>query len=288
MPTSAAAPCRAETCFLQQAYELGDSLSNWETVFWRADGELINVECTVRPQHQDGECVGVVVAFRDIAERKRHEAETQWQLRHDHLTKLHNRRHFEYMLEQEIFRLRRSTEQSALLFIDLDRFKHINDTAGHAAGDALLASIGRKLKARSRQSDLVARLGGDEFAVLLRNVDDGSVLALAEKFRAILDEERLQPRRARVRGLGQRGHRAPEPPHAVTRLRDELRRRGLPHRQAPGPQPHPHVRPGRRRRRAGRLAADRGRSGSRARSTAATLRCSSSPSSTCAACPPTP
>lgn len=184
-------PVPAETCFLQQAYELGDSLSNWETVFWRTDGELVNVECTVRPQHQEGECVGVVVAFRDIAERKRHEAETQWQLRHDHLTKLHNRRHFEYMLEQEIFRLRRSSEQSALLFIDLDRFKHINDSAGHAAGDALLASIGRKLKARSRQSDLVARLGGDEFAVLLRNVDDGNVLALAEKFRAILDEERF-------------------------------------------------------------------------------------------------
>ncbi|MBX3620753.1 MAG: EAL domain-containing protein, partial [Rhizobacter sp.] len=181
-------PVPAETCFLQQAYELGDSLSNWETVFWRADGEMLNVECTVRPQHQGDECVGVVVAFRDIAERKRHEAETQWQLRHDHLTKLHNRRHFEYMLEQEIFRLRRSSEESALLFIDLDRFKHINDTAGHAAGDALLASIGRKLKARSRQSDLVARLGGDEFAVLLRNVDDGSVLQLAEKFRTILDE----------------------------------------------------------------------------------------------------
>lgn len=185
-------PVPAETCFLQQAYELGDSLSNWETVFWRADGEMLNVECTVRPlyqnQHQGGDCVGVVVAFRDIAERKRHEAETQWQLRHDHLTKLHNRRHFEYMLEQEIFRLRRSAEQSALLFIDLDRFKQINDTAGHAAGDALLASIGRKLKSRSRQSDLVARLAGDEFAVLLRNVDDGSVLALAEKFRAILDD----------------------------------------------------------------------------------------------------
>jgi diguanylate cyclase (GGDEF)-like protein/PAS domain S-box-containing protein len=178
----------AETCFLQQAYELGDSLSNWETVFWRRDGEMLNVECTVRPQHHENECVGVVVAFRDIAERKRIEAETQWQLRHDHLTKLHNRRHFEYMLEQEIFRLRRSHEESALLFIDLDRFKHINDTAGHAAGDALLVTIGRKLKARSRQSDLVARLGGDEFAVLLRNVDDGGVQQLAEKFRAILDE----------------------------------------------------------------------------------------------------
>jgi diguanylate cyclase (GGDEF)-like protein/PAS domain S-box-containing protein len=184
-------PVPAETCFLQQAYELGDSLSSWETVFWGADGQPISVECTVRPQHHAGECVGVVVAFRDIAERKRFDAEMEWQLHHDHLTQLHNRRHFEDMLEQEIFRLRRSAEQSALLFIDLDRFKHINDSAGHAAGDALLATIGHKLKARSRQSDLVARLGGDEFAVLLRNVDDGKVLALAEKFRAILDEMRF-------------------------------------------------------------------------------------------------
>jgi diguanylate cyclase (GGDEF)-like protein/PAS domain S-box-containing protein len=181
----------AETCFLQQAYELGDSLSNWETVFWRADGQALNVECTVRPQQHDGECTGVVVAFRDIAERKRFDAEMQWQLRHDHLTQLANRRHFEDMLEQEIARLRRSDERSALLFIDLDRFKLINDTAGHAAGDALLASIGRKLKARSRQSDLVARLGGDEFAVLLRNIDDGRELALAETFRAILDDTRF-------------------------------------------------------------------------------------------------
>jgi len=180
-----------DTCFLQQAYELGDSLSNWETVFWRVDGQPISVECTVRPQHQDGECVGVVVAFRDIAERKRFEAEMQWELHHDHLTKLSNRPHFEDMLEQELARLKRSTEQSALLFLDLDRFKQINDSAGHAAGDALLVSIGQKLKSRARQSDLVARLGGDEFAVLLRNVDETSVVALADQFRAILDEMRF-------------------------------------------------------------------------------------------------
>ncbi len=178
----------SDTCFLQQAYELGDSLSNWETVFWRADGQALSVECTVRPLQEDGECVGVVVAFRDIAERKRFEAELQWQVHHDHLTKLFNRPYFEDMLGQELFRLKRSSERSALLFIDLDRFKQINDTGGHAAGDALLVSIGQRLKSRSRQSDLVARLSGDEFAVLLRNVDDQTVLPLAEKFRAILDE----------------------------------------------------------------------------------------------------
>ncbi len=178
----------SETCFLHQAYELGDSLSNWETVFWRADGQALSVECTVRPQHHDGECVGVVVAFRDNAERKRFEAELQWQVHHDHLTKLFNRQYFEDMLEQELLRLKRSSERSALLFIDLDRFKQINDNAGHAAGDALLSGIGQKLKSRARQSDLVARLAGDEFAVLLRNVDDDKVVALAEKFRAILED----------------------------------------------------------------------------------------------------
>lgn len=181
-------PIPPETCFLQQAYELGDSLSNWETVFWRADGHAFTVECTVRPQYRESECVGAVVAFRDIAERKRFEAELQWQLHHDHLTKLYNRAYFENALEQELLRLKRSSERSALLFIDLDRFKYVNDTAGHAAGDALLTSIGQKLKSRSRQSDLVARLSGDEFAVLLRNVDETHIASLAEQFRAILDE----------------------------------------------------------------------------------------------------
>ncbi|WP_284620152.1 EAL domain-containing protein [Aquabacterium humicola] len=184
-------PVGPDACFLQHAYELGDSLSDWQTVFWRADGEPLAVECNLRPQYQAGQCTGVVVAFRDITERKRFEAELQWQLQHDHLTRLFNRRHFEHLLEQEVIRLRRSTEQSALLFIDLDRFKHINDSAGHAAGDALLASIGRKLHARARESDAVARLSGDEFAVLLRNVDDHGLLALAETFRAILDDGRF-------------------------------------------------------------------------------------------------
>ncbi|NRF70279.1 EAL domain-containing protein [Aquincola sp. S2] len=184
-------PIAADSSFLQHAYELGDSLSDWETVFWRADGEPLSVECNVRPQYQGEHCSGVVVAFRDITERKRFEAELQWQLQHDHLTRLYNRRHFEHLLEQEVIRLRRSSEQSALLFIDLDRFKHINDTAGHAAGDALLATIGRKLHARARESDAVARLSGDEFAVLLRNVDDHGLLALAETFRAILDDSRF-------------------------------------------------------------------------------------------------
>ncbi len=184
-------PVAAEASFLQQAYELADSLDDWETVFRRADGELFDVECNVRPQFQGDRCTGSVVAFRDITERKRFEAELQWQLQHDHLTRLYNRRHFEQQLDQELIRLRRSAELSALLFIDLDRFKHINDTAGHAAGDALLASIGRKLLARARASDVVARLSGDEFAVLLRNVDEPGLVALAESFRAVLDDGRF-------------------------------------------------------------------------------------------------
>jgi diguanylate cyclase (GGDEF)-like protein len=161
-----------------------------------------------------------VVAFRDIAERKRFEAELQWQLHHDHLTKLFNRQYFENALEQELSRLKRSTERSALLFIDLDRFKQINDTAGHAAGDALLTNIGQKLKSRARQSDLVARLSGDEFAVLLRNVDEARVVALAEQFRLILDEMRFvyEGRAFEVSGsvgIGRVNRHTPSPAHAM-------------------------------------------------------------------------
>ncbi|MBI2381634.1 MAG: EAL domain-containing protein [Gammaproteobacteria bacterium] len=184
-------PVPLDTCFLHQAYELGDSLRDWETQFWRADGTALSVECTLEPLRQDGEPVGAVVAFRDISERKLIEREREWQVRHDHLTQLLNRGAFDEALSQEVMRLKRSEEASALLFIDLDRFKQINDSAGHAAGDALLVAIAQKLMSRQRRSDVLARLGGDEFAVLLRHVDSGQVAGLAEQFRAILDETRF-------------------------------------------------------------------------------------------------
>ncbi|MDH5632604.1 MAG: EAL domain-containing protein [Gammaproteobacteria bacterium] len=180
-------PNLPETCFLQQAYETGDNLESWETVFWNASGQAIDVECGIQPLYIDGDLQGSVVVFRDIVERKLFERELLWQANHDPLTELYNRNYFEDELRHEVARRQRSDELSALLYIDLDQFKYVNDTAGHAAGDELLVEISHLLRARLRDTDLLARLGGDEFAIIARNIDRESVAAVAESFRIVLE-----------------------------------------------------------------------------------------------------
>ena len=167
---------------------MGDELGFWETVFWNSAGQVIDVECSVQPLHINGRHEGSVVGFRDIVDRKVLERELLWQANHDSLTELNNRNYFEDELEREVAQRQRSGESSAVLFIDLDRFKQINDTAGHAAGDSLLIEISRQLRARLRTTDLLARLGGDEFAVILRNVNEDGVADVAESFREVLEE----------------------------------------------------------------------------------------------------
>jgi len=157
-----------------------------ETYFTRFDGNTTQVELTIFPLQIDGKTEGAVIAFRDISERKLLEEELKWQVNHDSLTKLFNRKYFEDALEEEVRRLKRSDEESALLYIDLDRFKYINDTAGHATGDKLLIEIGHKMSQRLRQSDLLARIGGDEFAIIMRNIDKNSIVAAVEEFRTLL------------------------------------------------------------------------------------------------------
>jgi diguanylate cyclase (GGDEF)-like protein/PAS domain S-box-containing protein len=181
-------PNPPETCFLQQAYAAGEALRSWGTVFWHKTGVPVSVECTAFPLQIEGRLEGSVIAFRDVTERRRLEQELLWQANHDPLTRLHNRNFFEKQLEDEVHRLKRSGETSALLYLDLDRFKYINDTAGHAAGDQLLVEISDQLRSRLRDSDLLARLGGDEFAIILRNVTGEGVHAAADGFREILEQ----------------------------------------------------------------------------------------------------
>jgi diguanylate cyclase (GGDEF)-like protein/PAS domain S-box-containing protein len=180
-------PVAQEGCFLQKSYANGDKIQAKETIFWHRSGEPIPVELTLYPLTIEDKREGSVVAFRDISERKLLEEELRWQAGHDVLTKLHNRRYFEDQLNQEVERLKRSNEVSALLYLDLDRFKYINDTAGHAAGDRLLIEIAQQMNQRLRRSDMLARLGGDEFAVILRNVSKKSVEPVAEDYREMLD-----------------------------------------------------------------------------------------------------
>jgi len=176
-------PIPRSGCFLSQCYARGDQVSAWQTAFWSAAGQAIPVECTVFPLEVDGRREGSVIAFRDVSARRRLEEELRWQASHDALTKLKNRGWFEAQLDQEIARLKRSGQSSLLLFIDLDRFKYINDTAGHTAGDHLLVEIGRRLAARLRGNDQLARMGGDEYAVILRNVPTERAAQTAEEFR---------------------------------------------------------------------------------------------------------
>lgn len=174
-------------CKLSKSYKDGRPLYNWATIFRHKNGNTIPVECTVQALNIDNILEGSVVAFRDISERKLMEEELIWQANHDTLTKLPNRLYFEHQLEQEVTRLQRSDEFGALLFIDLDRFKYFNDTAGHATGDRLLIEISRKLKARLRSCDSIARLGGDEFSIILRNINPKSAFGAADMFRRVTD-----------------------------------------------------------------------------------------------------
>lgn len=173
-------------CPLLQSYARGSELSGWQTAFWTAQGKPLPVECTVFPMRVEGERSGSVVAFRDVSARRRLEDELRWAAEHDTLTKLYNRAWFERHLEEEISRLRRSGQTSLLLFLDIDRFKYINDTAGHSAGDQLLIEVSQRLKSRLRATDHLARMGGDEFALVLRNVAVDDLEGLADGFRRAL------------------------------------------------------------------------------------------------------
>lgn len=175
-----------QACFLSQCYRDGNQVNAWQTVFWNESGRAVPVECTVYPLDIDGRREGSVVAFRDVSQRRLLEDELRWQASHDALTKLHNRAFFEQQLVQEVQRLKRSDQCSLLLFVDVDRFKYINDTAGHAAGDQLLIESSLRLKQRLRGSDTVARMGGDEYALILRNVGSNDAEKVADEFRRAL------------------------------------------------------------------------------------------------------
>ncbi len=182
-----------ETCFLSNCYDKASQLTSWQTVFWHRKGHSFPVECSVYPLEMDGEHVGSVVAFRDISERKVLEEELRWQASHDPLTKLFNRKYFEEQIDEEVEKLKRNNSCSALLLVDIDRFKYINDTAGHVAGDALLVDVGKRLQRRLRSSDTLARIGGDEYAIIIRNIVSGheEVMAAAEAFRHVLEEKKF-------------------------------------------------------------------------------------------------
>ena len=140
---------------------------SYETEYTTPAGDTLYYESRVAPRIVDGNIVGLTLSARDITQRKRDEAKIEHLAYHDELTDLPNRRLLMDRLQHALSVARRHKTMGALLFLDLDRFKNINDSLGHAVGDAILCEVARRLKQSVRAEDSVARLGGDEFMVLL-------------------------------------------------------------------------------------------------------------------------
>jgi diguanylate cyclase (GGDEF)-like protein/PAS domain S-box-containing protein len=159
----------------------GESIDNFETEGIRKDGSVIALSLTVSPvTDANGRIVSTAIIARDTTERVRYEERLRHMADHDQLTGLLNRRRFDEQLKRELARAGRYEAHTAVLSIDIDNFKSINDSAGHAAGDAVLVQVARVLTNRFRLTDVVARLGGDEFAVLLSAVGVAEARAAAE------------------------------------------------------------------------------------------------------------
>ena len=160
----------------------------YEKRYRRKDGATVWVEISLSAQHDDdGELSLFVAHIQDLTARKAEEAEIRRQVHLDPLTGLPNRRMFLDRLEFTWNQAQRHNRAFAIIYLDLDDFKPINDRHGHAAGDALLIEVARRLLDCTRASDTVARLGGDEFVVLLAEVSEHSAPAsVAEKILSAL------------------------------------------------------------------------------------------------------
>jgi len=152
-----------------------------EMQYRRKDGTYVDVEINVNLVSYRGKKVFCVIS-RDITPRKLAEKQLIHTATHDPLTKLTNRLVFYDRIAMELARARRNMTKLALIYIDLDRFKIINDTLGHSTGDQLLKAVAERLKSLLRESDTLARMGGDEFMYILPEVEsDGNVSKVAQK-----------------------------------------------------------------------------------------------------------
>ena len=159
--------------------------SSWHfTMLRRRDGHVVLVDGNVASIiDEERHALGSVVTFRNVTAAKRLTDELQHQAHHDPLTGLPNRRAFESRLRRAVISAKEQSCRHALLYFDLDHFKPVNDTAGHAAGDELLRQLAKLLRSQLREHDALARLGGDEFAILLEDSTTEQASYVAEKVR---------------------------------------------------------------------------------------------------------
>jgi len=161
----------------------------FETVHLDVEGKPHFLSFSAK-SHKDiaGRVIRISGTARDITEQKAFQHQLSYHAEHDSLTGLFNRNYFQQELERTVARVARNESDCALFYFDLDQFKYINDTLGHAAGDRLLVEVAALLSTHVRDGDLLARFGGDEFTLLLYNIDKRDVLSAAENFRALCDD----------------------------------------------------------------------------------------------------
>jgi diguanylate cyclase (GGDEF)-like protein/PAS domain S-box-containing protein len=148
----------------------GGDIPPTETVRYRKDGKPVDVILAGSPIRVRDQLVGAVAVYIDISQRKRMEQQLAHSATHDALTDLPNRMLFNDRLNMAIEQADINQSKVAIMMLDLDRFKEVNDTLGHDVGDILLQAVGSRLKNTLRNSDTVARMGGDEFMLILPNV----------------------------------------------------------------------------------------------------------------------
>lgn len=168
---------RQDTAYYQAMWKSIRNSGHWRGEIWnrRKSGEVYAELLTINTIYdKDGSAHRYVALFSDITEKKDAEALILQQANYDQLTRFPNRHLFLDRLGQEIKKARREKQSTALLFIDLDRFKEVNDTQGHDVGDLLLIEAAGRIRSCVRDYDTVARLGGDEFTVILTELSDAS------------------------------------------------------------------------------------------------------------------
>lgn len=171
-------PCPVLACLKTGSVQIGDD----DVILIGPTGIEREIRCTASPVRAGGNGVtGAVLVFQDVTQSRAMQRELAHSANHDDLTGLPNRAAFDRTLNAAIAGAADGQHRHCLLYIDLDRFKPVNDTAGHAAGDALLQQVSQTIRGSCRSHDMAARIGGDEFAVLLQDCPAESGRAIANK-----------------------------------------------------------------------------------------------------------